>query len=191
MKNAEGRAPINGVVVFGAHALTVAQLPAVPADRKEVLDAVEGMTWRIPEANRAEAVNGLREIEARASKHGAELGDLAPAPDACRAVADELDELYKVEERLGSLQEYVSARRAACEQKADRFLRDAYEEATRRIARGRIPAESYGVVRAYSEAHSVAVSQGLARAAKVRAEVKPSAPANETHAPAKTGTGEP
>jgi hypothetical protein len=113
---------------------------------------------------------------------------LAPSPDACSALADRLDEIYAVLGRLDALKEYVEAVRASLEPKADRYLRDAHVEVTRRIEFGRIPAESYGSVRAYCDAHSAAVSQGLARAARVRAEVKHSAPANDAHTPAKTGT---
>lgn len=176
--------PINGVIVFGGQSMSVAQLPAVPGDRKEVLEAAGDSKWRIAEGNRAECVRGLREIEV----HGEDLGDLVPSQERCGAVANELDTIWAFLARLEALRQYVEARRAVIEPKADAMLREAYEEVTRRIERGRVPAESYGGVRDYVEAHGASVALGLARASKVRAEMKVSAPANDAHAPAKTGT---
>lgn len=168
--------------------LTLAQLPPVPGDRKEVIEDAARVTVRVPESQRMEAVQGLRQVQSRAAQHGPELGDLGPSPESCGAVADELEHLYLVSARLSALQSYVDARRAVGEQRASRLLREAYDEVTRRIDRGRIPAESYVAVRAFVESHGASISHGLARAAKVRAEMKSAAPANDVAAQAKTGT---
>lgn len=188
MKHTPPPSTASSAEVLFTQPLTLGQFPVAPADRKEVLDAASRTTRRIAETNRAEAVAGLRQVQSRAAQHGAELGDLGPSPEQCGAVADELDQLYQIKVRLDGLQAYVDARRALCEQTADRLLRDAHDEVTRRIERGRIPAESYAAVRAYHDAHGAAVSQGLARAARVRSAVQSAPAANDTTALAKTGT---
>ncbi len=82
--------PINGVIVFGGQSMSVAQLPVVPGDRKDVLEAAGDSKWRIAEGNRAECLRGLREIEV----HGEDLGDLVPSQQRCGAVANELDAIW-------------------------------------------------------------------------------------------------
>ncbi|MBK8219376.1 MAG: hypothetical protein IPK71_37110 [Myxococcales bacterium] len=63
----------------------------------------------------------------------------------------------------------AEASRLILEDSGTRAVDDAYEESTRRIARGVLPPDSYANVRRHGEAHGESIIQGRARAQKVRA----------------------
>lgn len=173
---------VTTLIILG-HAIKASALPEIPADRQQVFDEVDGSTWRIPENLREQALNGLREVAERQ----ADLGPLAPSPANCAAMADELDSIYDVLAKLEGLKEYVEARRAILEPKADAMLHAAGEEANRHIKCGLVSPQLYRAARNYADAHSVAITNGIARAARARTQMKREAPANDAQ-PQKTGT---
>ena len=110
----------------------------------------------------------------------------------CGELAARLAKLNAFITHLSALIQYAEATRAVLEEQAVQHLDDAHDEVVKRTKRGLIPDEAYPNVRRFGAAHGEAVSQGLARATKLRAEVEKAAqknpPANDAQTPAKTGT---
>lgn len=139
-------------------------LPEVPADREAVERAAAASTRRFPEKDRAEGVKGLREVAARDAKNPGELGDLGPDPAAAALAADTLESAYLALARLEELTNYVRAFVGAKEHEATVLLDKAHDEATRRVAAGRVQRDWYKHVFAFVEARGEAVAEGIARA---------------------------
>ena len=112
----------------------------------------------------------------------------------CGELAARLAKLNAFITHLSALIQYAEATRAVLEEQAVQHLDDAHDEVVKRTKRGLIPDEAYPNVRRFGAAHGEAVSQGLARATKLRAEVEKAAqktpPANDAQTPAKTGTSD-
>ena len=170
------------------------QLPPVPRDRAEVLTRGRQVARRVADTNRAECLEGLREVSQRGETYAHELGDLGPDPLACGELATRLTRLNGFITHLGALLQYAESSRAVLEEQAVQYLDDAHDEVVKRTKLGLIPDEAYPNVRRFGAAHGEAVSQGIARAAKLRAEVEKAAqktpPANDAQTPAKTGTSD-
>lgn len=170
------------------------RLPPVPRDRAEVIARGRQVVRRVADTNRAECHEGLREVAQRGEARPNELGDLGPNPLTCRELAARLERVHGFIAHLGALLQYAEATRAVLEEQAVQHLDDAHDEVVKRTKRGLIPDEAYPNVRRFGAAHGEAVSQGLARAAKLRAEVEKAArknpPANDAQTPEKNGTND-
>lgn len=176
--------------------LRAAQLPGVPADLPEVQARAGRVTRRVPEAQQSALELALTEIESRGVAHAGELGDLGPDPAQCGELARGLRQGYEVIGRLEALLVYARAWCTVNEATAAAYVTDACEQATMRIERGRLPAESYVHARRFVAARGEAIVQGRAKAKRARAAaqaaaeaaVRPAAPANGTHDVKKTGS---
>lgn len=166
------------------HILSVKDLPFVPSDKEEVLAEGAHVLRRFPEASYAEGVNGLREVAARGKSHPGELGDLAPPVERSENCANVLEQGRAIVTRLEELLAYHKAALAS-EEHTGNILIDGYEEeATRRIEKGRIPAEAYENLRKFVDARGEAISRGKAQAKAVQeARNAAKAPADERRDP--------
>lgn len=167
------------------------QCLTVPTDAEVVRDHAGRVRRRMSDAQRFLAPRALAEVAARGAIHGDELGDLAPSHAVCERFAHELTMLEQVITRLTSVLDYAVNRRTVVEESAMKMLDDAAAQAEARIERAMLPAESYAELQRYAVAHGDAIRKGRERAKRVRAaqqDVLATAPVNDTHAPAKTGT---
>lgn len=178
-------------------------LPNASPHHAMIVQRSEQIKRHVAEHRRVAFSSALKEVSVRGHAHPDELGDLGPSPARCGRISAALDKVNHDIERLTSLLKLAEAARSVLEEMGTRALDDAYEESTRRIARGILPPDSYAEVRRYGDAHGESIVQGRARAKKIRAEkprtpkaepaavvqVSPHAtPANDVSAQSKTGT---
>jgi hypothetical protein len=147
---------------------SLTSLPAVPADIRTVIDDSSRARRRFPDDSRAEGIAGLREVQSRGASHPGELGDLAPSPEDCGRLADEIEAGTRLVVRLQSLLDYAKAHRAVREDQASRLIDEAYEQVEARVSRGRLAPEAYPNVKMFVEARGAAVSDGIAQARALR-----------------------
>lgn len=179
------------------------QIPSVSPHHAAIVQRAEQVKRYVPENRRAGFVSALNEIATRGQAHPGELGELGPNAARCGRIGAALDKVYGDIERLTTRLKLAEASRLILEDSGTRAVDDAYEESTRRIARGVLPPDSYANVRRHGEAHGESIIQGRARAQKVRARkakapkadpttaVKVTSdvtPANDVSAQNKTGT---
>lgn len=146
------------------HILAVEDLPEVPADQEKVLADAAQVLRRFPEASYAEGISGLKEVAARGVSHPGELGDLVAPPEQAGAAAIVLTRGRAVVTRLEALIAYHRAM-LGLEENSSNVMIDTYEEeATKRIAKARIPPEAYEDLRKYVGARGDVISRGKAQA---------------------------
>lgn len=185
---------IAGSVALASHGLRVEGLPKVPESRQAVSARAEGATRYMSAAQRDLRVEALREVAARGEARGRELGDLGPDPVICGEVGEELAAIDAVIARLDELRAYAVEWRTAAEDAAIPMLKGAAEQAAPRVERGLVDAESYPKLLRYAGLQGEAIVEGRARAKRVRSAMAArtkgaqEAPANDSAAPAKTGT---
>lgn len=170
------------------HILSVDDLPPVPDDQEQVLADVTPSLRRFPEASYTEGVNGLKEVAERGQSHPGELGDLVAPTARAGASAAVLERSRAVVARLEALAAYHRAV-LAHEENASNVMMDDYEaEATRRIAKARIPPEAYPNLRKFVAARGEVIARGKAQAKalqEARSAPRPDAVKNPTDGAAK------
>jgi hypothetical protein len=167
---------LGGSLMIAAHGLRAELLPNAPDDRVHVATRAADVTRYMSTAQRDVRSEALREIAERGAQHGRELSDLGPDPELCAAAATELDAIDAVITRLEDLHAYAVAWRTVVEAQCIPMLADAAVQATPRIERGILPADSYAKLQRYAAMPSEAIVDGRARAKRAR-EVKTKAPA--------------